>query len=438
MRLAKALRVRRHDTLPSLQSLDTLERKSAQILNRWPDVTTQPPVGDRERLVQTLAQKLKAGDWSDTPMSFMIKAAWALFDTERRIRSDLKHVRQFYYDEIKATTKGSFLAGLFKIYLGTYEPGAGHTLALSYGLAARADRLGGRALKLIAGIPEVLDGENAALLVGKRMAEMPDPWTGLKAVGMDAPHAPGLMDHAHLAYVRILDASGITSKRDAEMLIGWLKPEGREARQGGAAEALSALIRPWLRRQPPVEHLRYLTDRLVGLYRDPRVDRGGAWAGVDRPTMDTFLRWLTGENIRFFLDVVSEVEDSHMWEPRRKFWLGLHERGRVDAAWVAFDPAGARLAHKRGTGRSGGATLRYGRQTAGGSRSTTSLLILKSGSKIIVEGSHSYKIHIFNEDARGTPKLYQPDYDCESIRLIRGAQSHAHLGHWERWVLENI
>lgn len=54
------------------------------------------------------------------------------------------------------------------------------------------------------------------------------------------------------------------------------------------------------------------------------------------------MRWLTGENIRFFLDVVSAVETSHMWEPRRKFWLSLYNQERIDAAWVAFSAGGVK------------------------------------------------------------------------------------------------
>lgn len=153
--------------------------------------------------------------------------------------------------------------------------------------------------------------------------------------------------------------------------------------------------------------------------------------------MDTFLRWLTGENIRFFLDVVSEVEDSHMWAPRRRFWLGLHEQGRIDAAWVAFDDAGAQLAHRRVSRRSDGATKSYGRQTAAG-RATTSLLVMKIGRKIVVEGSHSYKIHIFDESSANAPRLYLDGYDCERIRHLPGALTKAHQRHWEGWVLENI
>ena len=59
------------------------------------------------------------------------------------------------------------------------------------------------------------------------------------------------------------------------------------------------------------------------------------------------MRWLTGQNIRFFLDVVSHVETSHMWAPRRKFWLGLYEQRRIDAAWVAFSRKAAEFAAAR-------------------------------------------------------------------------------------------
>ncbi len=84
------------------------------------------------------------------------------------------------------------------------------------------------------------------------------------------------------------------------------------------------------------------------------------------------------------------------------------------------------------------ATLRYGLQTAGGSRLYTSLLILKIGSKILVEGSHNYKIHVFRASSPTAPVLYQARYDCEMIRLAAGAEAKSHNGDWQGWVLERI
>lgn len=256
-------------------------------------------------------------------------------------------------------------------------------------------------------------------------------------MGLRTPHAPGLMDHAHLAFVQLTRPS-LTSRGVVEQLFKWLKPDGQQARMSGAAEAITAVLEPWLKQDPPQEDVAFLTEKLLGLYGDPRVRRGGAWAAIPPHHLAMLMRWLTGENIRFFLDVVSAVEESHMWEPRRRFWLSLHEEKRIDAAWVAFSESGARHATRLLNSRSSGNTLGFGRQTAGGSRVDTSLLILKVGNKIVVEGSHNYKVHIFKEDSLRAPKLYRQIYDCEEIRMIDGAEAKSHIGDWQGWVRERI
>ncbi len=251
------------------------------------------------------------------------------------------------------------------------------------------------------------------------------------------PHAPGLMDYAHLAFVEALRPD-LRSRPALDRLFAWLKPARQTPRMTGASEAIAAVLGHWRAVNPPADLLGHITQTLVGNYGDLRVHPGGAWAGVPRDLQDVMLRWLTGENIRFFMDIVSAVEDSHMWAPRRKFWLGLHEMGRIDAAWVAFSRSGAELARRRLAGSSETNKLRYGIQTAGGARAGTSLLILKAGAKIIVEGSHSYKVHIFRQTNPRAPVLYKSSYDCEEIRLTPGAEAKSHTAHWESWVLERI
>lgn len=254
------------------------------------------------------------------------------------------------------------------------------------------------------------------------------------------------MAQAHLAFVGMMQP-GLKHRGEMERLISWLKPERQEAKTSGAAVAIDALLGHWINHIPPLEDLTYLTENLISLYGDPRVSRGVAWNGVSEPSLAVMMRWLTGWNIRFFLDVVSAVEDSHMWEPRKKFWLGLHREGRIDAAWVAFSPRGAEEARRKTAGTKGNARPGYGNQIAAGSRLNTSLLILQIGRKIVIEGSHSYKVHIFDRAHPMCPKLYQPSYDCEEIRLI--PQWHlqpppptthvkAHQSGWEGWVLEHI
>lgn len=367
----------------------------------------------------------------------MTSAAHALFDGDRSERPDLAEVRQFYFDEIIVSTRQGFLSAMFSVYLATYSPRAIHTTGLARALSASVDRIGVRWKKMINTVPKILDAGDAHMAVAQLMVEMESPWHELKQIGLRSPHAPGLMNEAHFSYVELLQPS-LRRRENMERLVAWLKPERQEAKMFGAGEAITALLEHWTDKAPPAEDQTYLTETLVSLYGDPRVRRGGAWAGVSEQALAVFMRWMTGENIRFFLDVVSSVEDSHMWEPRRKFWLGLHRANRIDAAWVAFSEKGSKEARRRMATSGSGNKLAYGHQVAGGSRLNTSLLILKVGRKIVVEGSHSYMVHIFDQTNPRCPTLYQKRYNCEDIRLTPGAKAKAHLGNWEGWVMENV
>ena len=177
---------------------------------------------------------------------------------------------------------------------------------------------------------------------------------------------------------------------------------------------------------------------LVSLYGDPRIKRGGAWHGVPDAAMAVIMRWLTGENIRLLFDVVSKTNPSHMWPERKRFYLDLHRQGRISAAWVAFDDSGASEARRQMAKAGERDRLAYGRQMAGGSRKGTSLLILQIGQRIVVEGSHNYKVHVFKPGDPNAPPLYLRSYDCERIRLAPGVAARMHNGDWQSWVLERI
>ncbi len=422
---------------PALADPSRLRASARRVLERWPDVVAEPPENDRDRLVEEMRRRLVEDDWEDLPTSFVTRAARALFDPVRRSRAELAALRQFYLDELRVSTRRSFLGAMASVYIGSYEPGASHTRALAQALSEARSRLGGRWTKLEQALPSWLDPEHGHEAIAGLMAGMADPWNELKALGLTMPHAPGLMDHAHLSFVEAI-RPGLRDRAELKRLFGWLRPERQEPRFSGAAQAISAVLGHWLSTDPSADDQRYIIDALVGCYGDPRVSASGAWAGVPEHHRAVVLRWLTGENIRFFLDVVSAVEESHMWEPRREFWLSLHEQGRIDGAWVAFSAEAARYARRQAGTRSGQATLRYGLQTAGGSRLYTSLLILKIGNRILVEGSHSYKIHIFRGNSPAAPALYRAEYDCELIRLSAGAEAKSHNGYWQGWVLERI
>lgn len=418
--------------LPSMQPIAAaIER----VLANWPDVVREPPEGDRERMAMEMKRRLDASDWKDLHTSFVTSAAVALFDEQRRVREDLGPLRQFYLAEIIANDSKAFLSGMVAVYLSSYEPGATHTVELGRALSQVSANLGGRWRQLLLAVPRILDGTSAHEQLGQLMLNMPSPWSDLKSIGMRKPHDSGLMTHVHLSFVKGMTPS-LKVESSVDKLLEWLKPDGAlQAKKEGASQAISSLLSPW-ENDPPEALRSSLTTRLTTYYGDPRTRGSEApWGQVQPDLVERISRWLTGENIRFFMDVVSAVETSHMWEPRRRFWLQLHKEKRIDSAWVALSDDGARRAREMAQGRPG---LAFGRQTAGGSRVNTCLLVLKIGSRIVVEGSHSYKVHVFREGGNKTPKLYQPRYDCEDIRLIPGADSRAHNGDWQGWVRERI
>jgi hypothetical protein len=125
----------------SLPAATRLAAAAHRILSRWPDVVADPPERDRERLVSEMLRRLGTKDWKGARMSFVTSAARALFDAERRSRPVLEPLRRFYFEEIEASNSRTFLAAMMSIYLGSYEPGATHTVALARSLTKVRQRL---------------------------------------------------------------------------------------------------------------------------------------------------------------------------------------------------------------------------------------------------------------------------------------------------------
>ena len=422
--------------VPSVPSLDRLSAACRRVHDRWPDVMPAPQ-GDRESIVREMLRRVETDDWETATLASVVRAARVAFEAEFRERRNLRCLRDFYVREVEASTSQAFLGALMSVYLGSYEPGGRHTGKLAAALDGSRERFGRRWSRLLQNVHFLLDSRNAARRLGAEMRKMDDPWSGLVRLGFHDPHASGFLYHAHLAYV---DGMGPELRTESGMrrMLGWLAPTGRQARVTGVKEAIEALLSPWKSREPSGGMRDQLIEGLVASYGDPRVRRGGVWLQVQSECRDVLLRWLTGANILFFLDVVSEVETSHMWRPRREFWWDLYERGRIDAAWVAFSPNAAQTARRFAEGAEKPGHLAYGEQTAGGSRRHTSLLILKIGNCVVVEGSHSYKVHVFRDSDRRAPRLFEKQYDCERIRLAPGHREQAHHVGWQERVRELI
>jgi hypothetical protein len=423
----------------ALPPLDQIRRSVTQIQKRWPDAIPTPEERNREKLALEMLRRVSDWEWDNITTQRVLATAVAVFDETRRTRPDLTPVRDFYLSEVATCDPGAFLDGMVVIYLDSFTPGSDHTHDLAKALALRSSEIGGRHRKLMTALPEVFRPYAAPAALARIMRDAEDAYSELKSIGLSSPHASGLAKVAQVSFFAHL-APDLSKAEPRQKLFNWLTPENGPVLQAGAAPAIEALLAVWRECTPPDDLRNELCEAIISAWKDPRLHAGGIWSNFDPALKKVLLGWLTREDMEFFCEVVSIAQDNRMWPPRRDFWLEMHDDRRISEAWVAFSSEAHRVATSR-LRRQGNSATRFGRQTH---IPDLSLLIMRIGNKIVVDGCHSYKTHIFRDDDPNAPKLYEMEYDALKIRQIsRLSQTHywsdrRRLAVWENWVLQHV
>ncbi len=420
-----------------LPPLDQIRRAVNAIHARWPDAVHIPENQDREKLALEMRHRVTTWEWEGVTTQRVNSAAVAVFDEDRCDRADLAPVRDFYITEIETREAGAFLDGMVGVYLDSFSPGSAHTDRLARALSLRSNDLGDRHRGLIEALPDLFRPETAPARLAQIMAEAEDAYTHLREVGLSRPHTSGLAKAAHPEFIKRL-APDLADTAARQKLLNWLTPTNGPALQFGAGPAVEALLAVWRDRSPPDSLRNELSETIIAAWRDPRLHTGGIWSGFDPALKGILLRWLTHQDMKFFCDMVTATQNSHMWPPRRDFWLKLYKDGVIEEAWVAFGSE-AREYAKRNMLSGGRIDMnrRFGRQLDRGG--STSLLIMRIGNKLVVDGCHSYKTHIFRNDDPKAPKLYRADYYCDDImRASRNSKPHISIYNWSQWVLQHV
>ncbi len=423
--------------LPELTRLTAAKKR---VLERWPDIVPDPPETDHNAIISQMLAILQSDNWDGVKMSFVLRSLKVAFNSHFRTREEVAPIITFAFDELDATSHSTFLNGIAAIYLASYEPKADHSLTLGDKITAKRDLLSAKWRAIESVYPTLFNASCAHDDIAASMEEMDEPWPGLKANGFANPHATGLMDYVHETYVdRIRHKLHMESWLDC--LFKLLHPEPGKRKLSGASKVIEAVLGHWLTRTASEQTRQTVTEHLINQYNDPRTTRTH-WLGVGEDYMGVIYGWLTREDLRFFTSVVDATQKDPQWQPRKKFWLQLFEEGKIEQAWVAFCPSAERYARTHLI-RSGFAdsVRRFGRQTKGGGRFDTSILIMKIRDKIVVDGCHNYRTHIFNYDDPVAPKLFKRDYDCDDDVMRISPESKAHTNpiyHWENWVRATI
>jgi len=345
----------------------------------------------------------------------------------------------FLLRELRQCTRVTLLGSLCDGFLAGWVAKDPLTAELGQIIQARAAWLPKAWQAVFRSVPELFDAAAGALTFGRWLAAQADPYQAALGKGVPAPHGPGFMTQVHVAWLAILPEPA--DELAARRMLAWIRPAGAPALDGDrAAQVVQRLLRPWQDKMPPLELRALLLKALTETYGDPRRDNPQFWDRVGEDGRRVMLRWLAGQRMETFLDVVSRAEESldggQQWPARRRFWMGLYEQGRIDEAWPSFGADAQAIADQLARTTGDSAYSSYGRQLT---LKNTSLLIMRIGRHVIVEGSHNFRVHIFRQDALGCPRLYESQYDARAFVLPnQHPDARVHIGDWMSWVRERI
>ena len=407
-----------------------VRQAAERIRQRWPDAETEEQEMEQEALIRDMDRRLRDNDWRRFYWADATRAAFALFDDDRwRLFNDL---RRFLIDQIGPGANRGFVLAMFQKYLDTFDPATDLTRELAKALNSHwkaTDLPAGRLVHHF----RVFDADKAvARRIAVYMDAATDPFRALHDEGLERPHGPGLMYAAHLYFVSMLKpriANGESAA--AKKLLGWLKPraEQKPLSGPGAGVALNALLSPWADgRDPDPDLKRLIQTRSVETYGDPRVASAGTWGACSDQARRVILRWLAGETIEVFFDIVTEADRSHMWSDRKSLWIGLYKENRITEAWFALSNEGQRIARQRNAG------LVFAKNVSSSSSDRKKcLLIMKIDNRQVVEGSHIFPTWVFPKGSLATVQLYDDSYSCEQFREIAGLGEPERIPHLSNW-----
>lgn len=181
------------------------------------------------------------------------------------------------------------------------------------------------------------------------------------------------------------------------------------------AQFVDALVLPHAQEMPPKPERDATVNFLVKLLGDPRLKKG-EWMNMEQ-SAGIIRRWIAGQTLAQFLDVVSEVAFEAQWKYRRAFWEAVFDRELIEDAWVIFDQTGARKARQMFD-----TTTEFGLWASSGNnrqiQSGQACLLLRIGRGIVAEWSHNGKCNIWhNGDDESAPRLHQLTYKSGDVEV---------------------
>ena len=423
-----------------------LLRAAASIAQTWPHIEVEPTEEDPEQLVAELERRCRSRDWSKFSWSDLDRASRALINSGLWRDSENQRLLEFLCKQVRPGVNRPYLRTLFRKYLETFDPESRLTRTLAPVLKAHWRETALPVEPLVTRFRIFDLDPSPSLVIAGFMVGQDDPFAALRGLGVEVPHAPGLMAAAHAFFVsslapRIAKGESAATRR----LLSWLKPEGEDGplHDVGAAQAIDVLLEPWQGQSPDSELQHLIEARLLAAYGDPRIHSTGVWARISPSARRVILRWLAGATIEVFFDIVTRAvmgdPSEYMWKIRRELWKELFDEARISEAWFALSEAGVRVADRL-QHEHGETPLEFARNRSQSSQDRRKcLLIMNVEGRWVVEGSHLFPTWVFPPDDLSVLTPYETSYTCEQFRYIHGPEKPERIPHspttWRNKVL---
>lgn len=435
MTLLEAMRSRPRVRTEDFRDTDELDAAVLAIQTAFPGYDQTPRL-KLEQLLVLLGQKLESWEWHGIKVGDVAVIVRAVFSEHVRVSGGML---DFLRREVSATTNPALLQTVCEVYVATWERSTSRTVWLANVIQERSQYLPLNWKTCFLSHPQLLDVEAAPQEMAAKMVFEQDPFYWLVRSGVAAPHSGRLMRELHFAWLKALPEP--RSIEDVSRIFAWMFPLDQPVIEGDmASSAIEKLLEPWLATPPGGELKKLLLTQLVEVFGDPRNQRADFWALVGPAYKRVLVRWLAGESMDALLSVITNSTANHMWPPRHAFWKGLYDRGLIDEAWVALSSSAYHDAGSMFQRTQNHIYTMSGKQVAK-SRKDTCLLIMRIGRFTIVEGSHDYRIHVFQSSDPAAPQFYEDEYDAEEMTLPlhhRNTRIHDQYGQWMRWVEQSV
>jgi hypothetical protein len=369
----------------------------------------------REDELEASCARLHAALASDAPLSNrdLRHAPWCVFTTSRPLQQEPARLEQLL-DRIDASARIRLFRALASVYLHFFDPENAAIGRIAEFLATRLEAIGSP-WREAHGAVQIFSPESAARnIAAMALEEGSSPDDALEGLGFAKLSGLGaLREHV---YLRGLEE--IASRRDLAALErlalvrDWATQGGKLRFHQARAPMANALLLPFSGVTPE----KRLRDEYLGfilpLLGDPRTN-SSSWIRCDSAAL-VVRKWLTEIALKQFFDIVDKIAPPGHWAYRRAFWSAVEKEDCINDAWVVFEKHGASAARQMF-----GPNIDFGTFDTRAKKVLRghAVLLLRIGTLVVVEWSHTGTCRIWDENSgRRPPELSQPVYTPDELQ----------------------